>query len=876
MRRPHLPFLIGLLLAAASPVGADPAFYSWTGPSGGAWGAAANWFPARTSPAADDRLVFQTGTSIAVTAVPTTTIGQIAVLNGTQVTFLGNSPVVNTVTFTGGLGDDLDIRAGCSLALTNPNRIVLQLATGTTARIAGEFRTLSSTHRLQSVDAGAIVFPSGGVARTINGFMGSMFGPGNASSAAGSVHFEAGSIYHHCTTADDPFGTAAGAVAVFEPGSLFRILSNNVVIANGRTFANVEASGGAGGFAELRGTVGCTMDTLVVTSGTVYLSHSSETTIRGQLHLAPGARLVVGPTSGTGSLRFAGTVEQVLDGNQEIPSASIAVFVFQPNLTVVIDNPAGVRFPGDDYPTAPFDMGTVELVRGVFHLDNFTALRLLHPVTGGSDSSWIHARVHRYLPPGFEAEMIPLGSASGFTPLSLVFQGSLADTVIVSAVVQSPGDPPISPLTDSSFVGAQLDTTKRVNLLYHLSFFDETTTVPPPMFGVELGFRPANVGPGADWENFIPRMRSIGTAGDMNVSWRSPSGILLARAPDRIAMLNLQGDHPSDYAFVFAVGEPSVVSVTVQDPAAEEGGEALRTGTGPDGTGASLAFRVSLSEPAVETITVDYETAAGSAEEGADFTPGSGTLTFLPGDTVKVVEVPILGEGDAENHETLSLLLSNATGAVIADGEGEGTILDDDDVEAPSVTVLTPNGGETVIENSTVDLQWVATDNVVVATVDLLLSKDGGGTWETIATEVANTGSYAWQAPVGLTQQALLRAVARDHRDQADEDVSDAVWSIWGVDEVEPTVPLAFALDLASANPSRGPARVRLAMPREQSVRADVYNIVGRRVATLVDGTLPAGVHHLEWRGEGVAAGLYFVDLVTAGFRARERVVRLP
>ena len=49
-------------------------------------------------------------------------------------------------------------------------------------------------------------------------------------------------------------------------------------------------------------------------------------------------------------------------------------------------------------------------------------------------------------------------------------------------------------------------------------------------------------------------------------------------------------------------------------------------------------------------------------------------MTFEPGETVKTVEVRVLPDSHDEGSETLSLVLSNASGAAIGDAEGIGTI----------------------------------------------------------------------------------------------------------------------------------------------------------------------------------------------------------
>jgi chitinase len=77
-------------------------------------------------------------------------------------------------------------------------------------------------------------------------------------------------------------------------------------------------------------------------------------------------------------------------------------------------------------------------------------------------------------------------------------------------------------------------------------------------------------------------------------------------------------------------------------------------------------------------VTVHYATVNGSATAGADFQTGGATLTFAPGVTSQTVSVPVFGDRLAENTETFSVVLSDATGAGIYDDQGIGTIVDNE------------------------------------------------------------------------------------------------------------------------------------------------------------------------------------------------------
>ena len=97
-----------------------------------------------------------------------------------------------------------------------------------------------------------------------------------------------------------------------------------------------------------------------------------------------------------------------------------------------------------------------------------------------------------------------------------------------------------------------------------------------------------------------------------------------------------------------------------------------------EAAGATLAFAVTLSRAPSGTVTVGYATSDGTATAGSDYTATSGTLTFAAGETAKTVPVPVLDDNHDEGSETLTLTLSNPSGAYLADGTATGTITNTD------------------------------------------------------------------------------------------------------------------------------------------------------------------------------------------------------
>src|SRR5262249_49196104 len=128
----------------------------------------------------------------------------------------------------------------------------------------------------------------------------------------------------------------------------------------------------------------------------------------------------------------------------------------------------------------------------------------------------------------------------------------------------------------------------------------------------------------------------------------------------------------------------------------------------------NATFTVSLSKAIAQTVMVDWATADGTALAGSDYAAASGTLSFGPAHTSKTVTVAVLGDTTDEPDETFTVNLSNPYNGAIADGQGVGTILDDD--AAPTLSIsdvtLAESGGPAVF---TVSLSaasgWTVTVN---------------------------------------------------------------------------------------------------------------------------------------------------------------------
>ena len=164
-------------------------------------------------------------------------------------------------------------------------------------------------------------------------------------------------------------------------------------------------------------------------------------------------------------------------------------------------------------------------------------------------------------------------------------------------------------------------------------------------------------------------------------------------------------------------GPPSLVVTDVS------GAEAVGTFT----------FTVELTNANAAPVSVDYATVDGTAIAGSDYTSTSGTLTFTPGQTSRSVPVTIVNDALAEDNETFTLHLSNATGGIaITDANGTGTIQNDDNdptVSIAGASVLEGDIGTTTLSlpvtlsgpsGREVDVDYATSDGTATAGSDYL------------------------------------------------------------------------------------------------------------------------------------------------------------
>jgi hypothetical protein len=102
-----------------------------------------------------------------------------------------------------------------------------------------------------------------------------------------------------------------------------------------------------------------------------------------------------------------------------------------------------------------------------------------------------------------------------------------------------------------------------------------------------------------------------------------------------------------------------------------------------------------------------------------------------------------------------------------------------DTIRAIRPTVTHPNGGELVATGTVASVSWIPPDWPRPVTYVVLLSRDGGVSWEELAADVSTT-SYSWSVEGAGTARARVRVVAIGDGEVLGSDTSDSDFAIDG------------------------------------------------------------------------------------------------
>ncbi|MDZ8138979.1 MAG: Calx-beta domain-containing protein [Nostoc sp. DedQUE04] len=333
---------------------------------------------------------------------------------------------------------------------------------------------------------------------------------------------------------------------------------------------------------------------------------------------------------------------------------------------------------------------------------------------------------------------------------------AIADNLAVATIINDDSQPTIS-ISDVSVSEGNTGTTTNANFIVTLSnaSYQQVTVNYNTTDGTaQVGDSDYNSASGTITFNpgETSKVISIGVIGDNKAETNETFSVNLSGA--------------TNAAIADSLGVGSIIdddnqpTISISDVSVSEGNT---------GTTTNANFTISLSNPSSQQITVNYNTSDGTAQvSDSDYNSASGTITFNPGETSKVISIGVVGDNQTETDETFSVNLSAVTNAAIADGLGVGTIINDDNqptISISDISVTEDNTGATTNANFTISLSNPSSQQITVN------YNTSDGTAQVSDSDYNSDSGTIIFAP-GETSKTLSIGVIGDNQSEANETFS--------------------------------------------------------------------------------------------------------
>jgi hypothetical protein len=163
-----------------------------------------------------------------------------------------------------------------------------------------------------------------------------------------------------------------------------------------------------------------------------------------------------------------------------------------------------------------------------------------------------------------------------------------------------------------------------------------------------------------------------------------------------------------------------------------------------------------------------------------------------------------------------------------------------------------------------------------VETADSLLSYTFSSGNDSLLTEFnAPTGELTLSALIGFSGTVLLYVSASDDSGAVATDSMEVILSpLTGTGSLsEETIPVEYMLQQNYPNPFNPVTHIRFGIPRSAHVTLTVYNILGQRVAVLLDEERNAGYHVINFDASRLASGVYLYHIQAGNFQTVKKML---
>ena len=180
--------------------------------------------------------------------------------------------------------------------------------------------------------------------------------------------------------------------------------------------------------------------------------------------------------------------------------------------------------------------------------------------------------------------------------------------------------------------------------------------------------------------------------------------------------------------------------------------------------------------------------------------------------------------------------------------------------ESPFIKILTPNGGENAVQDSTFIIRW-QTNSADTVRIELLQGSSAALIADSV---VSGTGAYLWNVSSNIAKGSDYKILISSISNSSFLDTSDSdfnvIKNITGVDNSKELVK-NFELFQNYPNPFNPSTVIKYSIPKESRVKVEIFNTLGQKVSTLINSYQQAGYHQVNWNAKNQSSGIYFYSV---------------
>ena len=184
---------------------------------------------------------------------------------------------------------------------------------------------------------------------------------------------------------------------------------------------------------------------------------------------------------------------------------------------------------------------------------------------------------------------------------------------------------------------------------------------------------------------------------------------------------------------------------------------------------------------------------------------------------------------------------------------------------SPFIKITTPNGGETVYTDSTFIIRW-QTDFDDTVRIKLI---DNNNVVAIIGDSIVSaTNALTWEISPLLTKDKNYKVEIESLSSPALSSESNSTFTITSglsaINDSKETIS-DYSLLQNYPNPFNPSTVIKYSLPEESRVNITIFNLIGQKIATLVNNDEQQGNYEVSWNAGNKSSGIYFYSIRATG-----------